>query len=189
MYAYKMFNKDLTCTHGRGKFQYVQGEWMEEPEANCAKNGFHCAENPLDCLSYYPVFDAARCFLVEAGGSIDEDGHDTKISCTRIRLERELNLRQFVAAAALYMVRHPHMPENRYVMHEDAKAGQNHFAICRGRNGLKAAGKIGDVLAILKEDEEGDITSVRIMQIDGTDFLPDTWYDIEGKEIGGAGDE
>ena len=23
-------------------------------KANCRANGFHCAENPLDCLSYYP---------------------------------------------------------------------------------------------------------------------------------------
>ena len=45
-YAYKMFNKDLTCTKGRGRFQYTPGEWIEEPEANCVKNGFHCAKNP-----------------------------------------------------------------------------------------------------------------------------------------------
>lgn len=189
MYAYKMFNKDLTCTKGRGKFQYIPGEWMEEPEANCVRNGFHCAENPLDCLTYYPDWDKSRCFLVEIGGSVDEDGHDTKISCTRIRLEKELTLRQFVVHAALYMINHPLMPVNSIVKREDAKTGKNHFVICRGKKGLKAMGKEGDVLAILEEDESGEIIGARIMQIDGTDYIPDTWYDIEGRESGGMDDE
>lgn len=183
MYAYKMFNKDLTCTRGKGAFKYKIGEWIEEPEANCAKNGFHCAEDPLDCLTYYPDWDSSRCFLVETGGSIDEDGLDTKISCTRIRLEKELNLKQFVAAAAMYMIRHPHLQENSLVKHEDAEPGRNHFVICRGKNKLKARGVKGDVIAILQEDEDGEITSARIMEIDGSDFLPGKWYDVDGKEI------
>lgn len=55
--AYKGFNKDLTCTMGNGCFQYRENEWMEEPEANCVRNGFHCCYNPLDCLSYYCNFN------------------------------------------------------------------------------------------------------------------------------------
>lgn len=37
--AYKAFNADLTCTMGRGTFQYEPGIWYEEKEANCVKNG------------------------------------------------------------------------------------------------------------------------------------------------------
>ena len=48
MYAYKGFEPDLSC---RG-YRFVMGKNVT-PEANCASNGFHCAENPLDCLSYY----------------------------------------------------------------------------------------------------------------------------------------
>lgn len=47
MYAYKGFEPDLSC---RG-YRFVMGKNVT-PEANCASNGFHCAENPLDCLSY-----------------------------------------------------------------------------------------------------------------------------------------
>ena len=48
MIAYKGFNKGFIC---RG-YQFSQGENVTE-EANCAKNGFHSAENPLDCITYY----------------------------------------------------------------------------------------------------------------------------------------
>lgn len=48
MYAYKGFEPDLSC---RG-YRFVMGKNVT-PEANCASNGFHCAENPLDCLSYW----------------------------------------------------------------------------------------------------------------------------------------
>ena len=49
MIAYKGFHPGLIC---RG-YQFVMGLNVTE-QANCAANGFHCAENPLDCLSYYP---------------------------------------------------------------------------------------------------------------------------------------
>lgn len=50
--AYKAFDPDLSCTSGGHRFQYETGIWNQEPAADCAKRGFHCAENPLDCLSY-----------------------------------------------------------------------------------------------------------------------------------------
>lgn len=52
MYAYKGFEPDLSC---RG-YRFVMGKNVT-PEANCASNGFHCAENPLDCLTYYSDMD------------------------------------------------------------------------------------------------------------------------------------
>lgn len=51
MYAYKGFEPDLSC---RG-YRFVMGKNVT-PEANCASNGFHCAEDPLDCLSYYSAY-------------------------------------------------------------------------------------------------------------------------------------
>lgn len=48
MIAYKGFRPGLIC---RG-YQFVMGLNTTE-KANCRENGFHCAENPLDCLSYY----------------------------------------------------------------------------------------------------------------------------------------
>lgn len=47
MIAYKGFHPGMVCIG----YQFQMGLNMTE-EANCRKNGFHCAEDPLDCLSY-----------------------------------------------------------------------------------------------------------------------------------------
>ena len=46
MIAYKGFRPGLICLG----YQFVMG-LNTTAEANCRANGFHCAENPLDCLS------------------------------------------------------------------------------------------------------------------------------------------
>ena len=75
MYAYKGFEPDLSC---RG-YRFVMGKNVT-PEANCASNGFHCAEDPLDCLSYYGDMNRSIYCLVQPGGDIDEDDRDSKIA-------------------------------------------------------------------------------------------------------------
>ena len=52
MIAYKGFRPGLIC---RG-YQFVMGLNTTE-KANCRENGFHCAEDPLDCLSYSFFFE------------------------------------------------------------------------------------------------------------------------------------
>lgn len=101
MNVYKLFNKDLTC---RG-YQFHPGLNTCE-EANCVKNGFHAAENPLDCLTYYR-WNESVCWLCEASGDIDEDGRDSKISCTELTLKKQLDLKEYMLHAASYIVRHP----------------------------------------------------------------------------------
>lgn len=85
MIAYKAFRPGLIC---RG-YQFVMGLNVTD-KANCARNGFHSAENPLDCLSYYP-FEDSEFYLVDAGGDIDEDNSDSKISCTELRILKQLS--------------------------------------------------------------------------------------------------
>ena len=82
MIAYKGFQKDLKC---RG-FQFQEYGINETEKANCRQNGFHCAENPLDCLCYYPNWKNSVYYIVDASGDLDEDGEDSKISCTQMRL-------------------------------------------------------------------------------------------------------
>ena len=82
MIAYKGFQKDLKC---RG-FQFQEYGINETEKANCRQNGFHCAENPLDCLCYYPNWKNSAYYIVDASGDLDEDGEDSKISCTKMRL-------------------------------------------------------------------------------------------------------
>ena len=49
MKAYKGFKKDLTCLG----YKFNEDGINKTDQANCRKNGFHCAENPMDCLDYY----------------------------------------------------------------------------------------------------------------------------------------
>ena len=90
MYAYKGFEPDLSC---RG-YRFVMGKNVT-PEANCASNGFHCAENPLDCLTYYSDMDRSIYCLVQPGGDIDEDDRDSKIACTELTILRQLTRKEF----------------------------------------------------------------------------------------------
>ncbi|MCF2705578.1 hypothetical protein I6E91_27085, partial [Enterocloster clostridioformis] len=50
MLAYKGFNADLTCTCGKGRFQYEIGKTIKESKSKCQNSGAHCAEYPLECL-------------------------------------------------------------------------------------------------------------------------------------------
>lgn len=184
-FAYKMFNKDLTCTLGKGKYQYKPGEWIEEPEANCRQNGFHCAKNPLDCLSYYPSWDNSQCWIVEIGGDIDEDSVDSKVSCTRIRLIKRLTLEEFVAEACRYMINFPLAAVNHHVMRQPAEVGLscNHFVIVRCGEPM-AKGREGDVIGLLMEnDRTGQIYAGNVFTVGTPAHKAGTWYNVYGEEV------
>ncbi|MGX8704287.1 MAG: DUF7666 domain-containing protein [bacterium] len=186
--AYKMFNKDLTCTRGKGIFQYVPGVWHEEldKEANCVRNGFHAAKNPLDCLTYYPSFAGSQCWIVEIDGDIDEDERDSKVSAQRIKLLRRLSLPEFVCAAAIYIISHPDMEYNHLVTVNDfAVTNRNHFAISVGESPV-AKGKKGDVIALLRTragSKSRNIVESNCFVIDGEKFRSDVWYGVDGQEV------
>ena len=180
--AYKGFDTDLSCTSAGNRFQYVRDAWNEEPEANCRKNGFHCAENPLDCLTYYPVWKKAVYYLVVAEGDIDEDEYDSKISCTRLRLIKQLNLEEFVTHSLNYIWNHPFREDNRKVCQKIGTAS-NGFVIVRGK-APKARGQMGDVLGFIKEETGSRrVKEMGIYVVDGKEVLPDTWYNIYGRQV------
>lgn len=155
MYAYKGFHKNLTCTMGKGTYQYEVNKWYEEKEANCVKNGFHCCENPLDCLTYYPLNGDNRFFLVEAAGDINESGTD-KISCTKIRLLKELTPVDIAVHAARYMFRHPAKESEKKRKENYKKIREEHKTVWHG----KCAGKLlADVLEADFLGLEEDITN------------------------------
>lgn len=181
--AYKGFNKDLTCTMGSGKFQYHENVWMEEPEANCMRNGFHCCCNPLDCLSYYSDFDKSVYYVVLADGDINEDGRDTKIACTRIKLVKKLSKEEFVAHALHYMAVHPLLEVNVNVDNEAAWGeAHNGIRIVRGKN-PKCSAPIGTVVGMVKEAADSkEITDITVYTVDGKNYLPDAAYLVTGEE-------
>lgn len=102
MIAYKGFAPGLICR----EYQFVMGLNKTE-KANCRQNGFHCAENPLDCLTYYPHMNQAEYYIVNAGGDIDEDGDDTKISCTELTILKKLTKEDFFLHGLAFMADHP----------------------------------------------------------------------------------
>lgn len=173
MIAYKGFKPGLIC---RG-YQFVIGLNVTD-KANCAQNGFHCAEDPLDCLTYYPNMEFSEYYLVDAGGDVDEDDCDSKISCTELTILKKLNLCEFCLHALAYMADHPHRQCNDRVIREFGTAWDG-FVIVRGI-APKAKGPLGSILALAKEDPEtGKIVQIAVAKVDGTSVLPHIWYDID----------
>lgn len=181
MIAYKGFNKDLTCTKGKGVYQYTPGIWHETDKAKCADTGFHCCENPLDCLSYYPI-NSGVIWLVEAAGDINEDG-DHRISCTRIRLIRALDTMDIALHACRYIYKHPDRPENHNVCSEYGFVRNNPWVIVRGKNPV-ASGTKGSRLFLLQENKTNNhIKNMAVYEVDGINCMPGIKYDIDGLEV------
>lgn len=178
MIAYKGFDPGLVC---RG-YQFHMGKNVTD-KANCRANGFHCAGNPLDCLSYYSNMAVSEYYLVNAGGDVDEDDDDSKIACTELTIIKRLDLHDFLLHALAYMVDHPRLKWNRHVQAERGTASRG-FAIVRG-NAPVAKGQQGDLLAFARESSDGrKILQIALACVDGKSMMPDTWYGIDMKEKG-----
>lgn len=170
MIAYKGFNPGLVC---RG-YQFVKGRNTTE-KANCRKNGFHCAENPLDCLTYYSDMDSFEYYLVKAGGDLDEDEYDSKISCTELTVVKKLTKKDFFLHSIIFMADHPLREWNSRVKKDRAEAA-NGYAVVRGKDPL-ARGGMGDILAFAREaPDSASVMELAVAQVDGKEILPSVWY-------------
>lgn len=175
MIAYKGFKRDLTCLG----YQFLKDQVNVTDEANCTRNGFHCAENPLDCLSYYGDWKNSVYYVVKAEGDLDEDGVDSKISCTRMTLLKELSMEELLLHALAYMVRHPERDSHSCVQTERGTV-RNGFAVVRGKS-PRVSGKMGDILALAKEfPDSRKIEEAALFVVDGKTYFPDTLYDVRG---------
>lgn len=175
MIAYKAFEPGLICR----KYQFAMGLNATE-KANCAANGFHCAENPLDCLSYYSLGETEFC-LVNTGGDIDEDGCDSKIACTELTIIKKLTLEEFFLHGLAFMVDRPRRDWSSHVKKDRAKAFSG-YVVVRGIDPV-AQGDLGDILAFAKEDVSGcNISQVALTRVDGAKILPGIWYGVDLSE-------
>lgn len=186
MLAYKGFKSDLTCTFGRGTFQYQTGQTIKSEGSKAQHTGLHCAENPVECLRWYPLGGGNRYFLVEAAGSIDElGGTDTQLACTEMTLLKELSLKEFAGHAMIYMVKHPLREwkcDRRMlqIAEDEAEAdGAGHIAIARGLH-PKVRGKHGAVLGLIR-DNGGLIEDAKLFTVEG-EIKPDTWYTLKDRQ-------
>ena len=156
LFVYKMFDKGLRC---RG-YKFKVGLNVCD-HATCVKEGFHAAENPLDCLSYYSHFDDSECWLCYADEEVHENGTDTKISCTRLEILRRLSKPVFVAEAVNYILAHPRRALNSRVFACDKKSrvapvNSNGFAIAVGEEPKAKASANGDIIALLVTSRNGN---------------------------------
>ncbi len=178
MIAYKGFNKDLVCTMGKGSYQYEVGKTYKEDSAKCASTGFHCVEEPIEVLTWYPN---GRFCMVNAGGDVHEDGCN-KISCTEMTILKEVTLQQLGALECKWIQEHPERKYSRHVEEKEGTAKKNGIVIVRGKN-PKASGEIGATIFLLKEKKGSkEIEEVGVYQIDGEEFLPDTFYRVDGRK-------
>ena len=173
MIAYKGFRPGLIC---RG-YQFVMGLNTTE-KANCRENGFHCAENPLDCLSYYSSLEHSEYYIVNAGGDIDEDDHDSKIACTELTVIKRLTKEELFLHGLAYMVDHPRRMWSSHVAANRAMANCG-YAVVRGKDPV-ATGRLGDILAFAKEAPDSEaIVQVAVGRVDGITLMPDVWYGVD----------
>lgn len=181
MIAYKGFSKDLTAVMGKGKFQFKMNETVEEKEAKCANTGFHCAEEPLDVLTYYNGKEDRYC-IVDADGDIHEDAHGSRISCTKMTLLKEITLQELAMAECTFLYNHPFREYSRMVQKDSGEAVTN-FVIVRGKNPI-AKGREGTNLFFLKEkDDSVEIIELGAYEVDGKEIREGIFYDIRGNEV------
>ena len=174
MIAYKGFQPGLVCLG----YQFKMGLNVTE-EANCAHNGFHCAENPLDCLTYYSDMDHSEYCLVNAGGDVDEDGCDSKISCTELTIIKKLDREEFFLHALAYMMDHPERECSRQIVRD---AGKSSYVVVRGIDPIAKGGR-NSILAFAKEEPEtGMIVQITLTCVDGKRAKSNVWYDADLKE-------
>ena len=176
--AFKGFHADMTC---RG-YKFDLDGWNVEKKAGCVQCGFHAAENPLDCLHYYPDVKNSIYCAVECAGDVDEDACDSKIACTEMRIIKALSMEEFVSHAMLYVYKHPECRRDARI-HKNEATARDGFCIAEGED-PRCRGEIGDVLGyIIRRGKK--VVGLFCLTVDGVNIEPGKFYalsDIRGLE-------
>lgn len=172
MRAYKGFTKELISRLGNGETEtccFVPGETKEVEESKTVSCGFHCCENPFECLDYYALNGENRFFIVEAAGDIDEDDEE-RIACTKITLIEELTPFRFAMEGMKYIITHParekwqQLKRGVTVARDRAEAkGRGCIAIARGEHPA-VTGVEGSILGLIVE-KDGMITGAKLFVV------------------------
>lgn len=188
MKAFKGFSPDLCSRlgdHKKENCQFTLGETKTVESSKTAREGFHCCENPFECLSYYRL-GTDRFFEVEAAGDIDED-EGARIACTRITLVRELSRLEFALEGMKYIISHPKRSKwkqnyaNVVVAADEATVTDpKGIAIARGKK-PKAKAPEGAVIGLITEKGQ-EIISARMIMVNAE--KADKWLvEKDGKVV------
>ena len=121
-------------------------------------------------------------YIVDASGDLDEDGEDSKISCTKMRLLKKIELKNLLLHGAAYMAKYPNRKWNSQVAKESGSSC-NGFCIVRGKD-PRAKGKKGDFLILLKEQpDNSQILEIGVICVDGQKYPEETWLDVAGEQV------
>lgn len=163
MIAYKGFNASLQSVMGDGQkdtCNFELGETKIVESSKTVRSGFHCCENPFECLFYYPMDGKNRFFKVEAAGDIDEDSQE-RIACTQLTMLEELTPLHFAMEGMKYIINHPDRKKWKQnyrgviVAADEAEAmAKGNIAIARGINPM-VKGPEGSILGLIVEGEQG----------------------------------
>ena len=97
--GYKGFNKDLKCRD----YQFEVGkQYTEKGDVKACAKGFHFCKNPFDVFNYYPPADS-RFAKVTGCDKTDTDNDDSKVACSRIKIEAEIGLPGLIKAGVEYI--------------------------------------------------------------------------------------
>lgn len=174
MIAFKGFTPELTSRLGDGNAKnctFKPGATMRSEKSKTARTGYHCCENPAECLAYYPWDGKNRFWMVEASGDIDEDEYE-RIACTKITLLEELTPASFAANCIRYICEHPqrkNWQQDRrgvQIKKDQAKAdAEGNIAIARGEH-PRVKGVEGSILGLIVE-KDGKIIGVKGINLAG----------------------
>ena len=196
MKGYKGFDKNLQC---RGK-QYEIGKTYKEGEAELCKKGLHFCESPLDCIGYYLIPDA-RFAEIEAEGVTDEKGDDSKRVAKKVKVIKELTLKELIEAAVReegknYSRLAASGDYSRLVASGDyssvAVTGENAVAAAIGM-GCIASGALGCWITLAEWKIDGQcklkIVCVKSVKVDGVKIKAGTFYTLKNKKFVEVKDE
>lgn len=172
MIAYKGFTGNMWSKlgdHKKKNCSFKIGETKIVPKSKTATEGFHCCENPFECLAYYSFDGNNRFFLVDAAGDVDEDENE-RIACTKITLLEELTPIRFAMEGLIYIINHPQREkwqqshENVQVKKDKAEAnGAGQIAVARGEN-PQVRGPEGSILGLII-DRGGEILNAKLIKV------------------------
>ena len=192
MIAYKGFTPELTSRLGDGKKEtctFEPGCTMTSEESKTARTGYHCCENPAECLAYYAWDGKNKFWKVEAEGDIDEDEHE-RIACTKITLMEELTPAKFAAHCMWYICEHPQREkwqQNRQgvqIQKNRAEAArEGHIAIARGEH-PRVRGAAGSILGLIVEKDGKIVMTKGIGLMQHNERYANKWLTVnEKKEV------
>lgn len=176
--CFKMTDPGLRC---RG-YQFKADVVNHCDAATCVREGFHAAENPLDCFSYYHSFETSEFWLCLADGEIHENLTDTKLSCTELVFVKRLELFEVVAFACQYILQHPKRKISDRVKKDVGQTDSNGYVIVIGENPVGGCACGGSVIGLVRTDETGTPVEFAVLTEDAIE--EGNIYDMAGKVVG-----